>query len=419
MAMMMMMKPKSKKLKLLKHQHELFADVTTKIIGLVSGFGGGKSWIMARKAVNCAIINAGSDILCTEPTYPMIDDILIPELEDSLDFFGIPYKYNASKRKFHTIINGKRSKIFCRSMENHKRLIGINVAGAFMDELDTSDPEVAYKAYQKVLGRLRAGKFQQLGISSTPEGYRALYKIFVEEAGPDKKLIRARTEDNRHLPPGYIDLMRSQYPENLIDAYLNGQFVNLAGNNVYEHFKRSEHDLIVEVERGDDITIGVDFNIGGCVAIHSIDVEGVTYIFRETVHHDTFQMAAELSAMYSSEDHYVTIIPDASGGARKTNATISDIDILRNAGFMVVVKRSNPRVKDRTNAVNNELKKGLLKVDVQKCGKLAIALERQCWTEKGEPEKFTGPATIDDYNDALGYLVHFRSPIIKPGFKQY
>jgi PBSX family phage terminase large subunit len=411
------MKTKINSLKLLDHQYKLFSDYTTKILGLVSGFGGGKSWIMARKAVNCAILNAGSDILCTEPTYPMIDDILVPELEDALDLFGIPYKYNASKRKFDVFINGKKSKIFCRSMENHKRLIGINVAGAFMDELDTSDPEVAYKAYQKVLGRLRAGKHQQLVICSTPEGYRALYKIFIEEAGPDKRLIRARTQDNRHLPPGYIDLMKSQYPAALIDAYLNGEFVNLIGNNVYEHFKRKDHDISVEAERGDDITIGVDFNIGGCVAIHSVDIDGITYIFRETVHHDTFRMASELRALYP--DEYVTIIPDASGNARKTNATKSDIDILREAGFMVATKRSNPRVRDRTNSVNNELKHGRLKIDIDRCPKLAIALERQCWTDKGEPEKVSGPATIDDYNDALGYMVHFKAPIIRPGFRQY
>lgn len=408
---------RQKTLKLLPHQFELFRDTTSKVLGLVSGFGAGKTFILARKAVQLAVINAGSDIICTEPTYPLIDEVLVPELKTALEEFGIAYRFNISKSRFDVIINGKRSTIFCKSMENHKRLIGTNAAAALCDEFDTSDPEIAYKAYKKLIGRLRGGKVRQLVICSTPEGFRAMYRVFVEETSEMTRLIRARTQDNPHLPDDYIETMLSLYPEDLIKAYLNGHFVNLAGNNVYTHFDRANMVHRIEIDDKDDILIGLDFNIGGCVATHAVEIEGVMYVFHESVHHDTFCAASEIRAMYPNQ--YITIIPDASAAARQTNAAQSDIDILREADLIVTAPKKNPRVKDRINSVNNAFDKGLLSIDPSRCPKLMQALERQCYDDKGNPEKVSGPATIDDYNDSLGYMMAFTNPIIRPSFRQY
>lgn len=232
----------TKQLKLLPHQFSLLKDEQTKILGLVSGFGAGKTFAVARKAVKLALANPGCDGIVTEPNFPLLTQILIPELKDALEYFGIRYEFKAGESIFYCIIEGKETRIIAKSMEGYERLIGINAAWVVMDEFDTAKTELAYNAYIKLLGRIRVGTVRQMVIVSTPEGYRAMYRIFVEEEGGDKKLIRAKTTDNYHLPQDYIDTMRSQYPAELIDAYLNGEFTNLTSGTVYTQYDRTLND---------------------------------------------------------------------------------------------------------------------------------------------------------------------------------
>ena len=46
-------------------------------------------------------------------------------------------------------------------------------------------------------------------------------------ARTDRKLIKMRTADNPHLPPDFIERLKEEYDPNLLQAYLNGEFVNL------------------------------------------------------------------------------------------------------------------------------------------------------------------------------------------------
>ena len=42
------------------------------------------------------------------------------------------------------------------------------------------------------LARMRVGQVNQLALASTPEGFRYCYRTFVEQDGPDKRLIRVK-----------------------------------------------------------------------------------------------------------------------------------------------------------------------------------------------------------------------------------
>ena len=159
--------------KLLPHQYELLADTSTKIIGLVSGYGAGKTYAAVRKALQLAFLNPGCAGVITEPTYPLLRDILFGDLENALVEWRVPYKFNKSSAVFTLDVNGAKTPILCRSMENWERLIGINAAWIICDEFDTSKTEIALKAYEKLLGRLRAGNTRQFIITTTPEGFRA------------------------------------------------------------------------------------------------------------------------------------------------------------------------------------------------------------------------------------------------------
>lgn len=400
-----------KEMLLLPHQYELLADTTTKIIGLCSGFGGGKTYSAARKAVHLALLNPGVDGIITEPTFPLLVQVMFPELMAALDFFGVKYKFNKVESIFYCDINGQTTRIICGSMENYQRLIGINAAWCVCDEFDTAKQETAYAAYMKLLGRLRRGNVRQLVIVSTPEGFRAMYQIFVTEADASKRLIRAKTTDNYHLPADYVESMRSQYPEQLINAYLNGEFVNLTSGVVYYGYQRGKCESNETIKPGEPLYIGQDFNVG--------KMASCVYVKRGA----DFHAVAELVDLFDTPDvvrvikerwagHHIIMYPDASGRNRKSNsASTSDIAILEQAGFEIRAKSKNPPVKDRVAASNAAFEKGRVFVNSKACPATARGLEQQAYDKNGEPEK---NGVIDHMVDAATYLIAYEMPVVKP-----
>jgi len=110
------------------------------------------------------------------------------------------------------------------------------------------------------------------------------------------------------------------------------------------------------------------------------------------------------------------IYPDASGDSRHTNASQTDIDLLKAAGFYVINPKRNPFVRDRVNSMNTLFKNGAgerkLFVNSEKCPVFTRALEQQVWDEsKGEPDKKSGH---DHINDAAGYFIYSEFPVKRP-----
>ena len=396
--------------KLLSHQYELLADTTTKILGLISGYGGGKTFAACRKAIQLSFLNAGFTGIVTEPTFPMLRDIFIPEMKTALEEWGIKYKFNASNSIFLLDINGVETKILCMSMENVERLVGINAAWIISDEFDTTKAELSYKAYTKLLGRLRAGNVRQFIIVTTPEGYSSAYRIFITEKDDSKRLIKAKTSDNKYLPLDFIETLRKQYPANLLEAYLNGEFVNLSSANVYSYFNRETHHSNIEATENETLFIGQDFNYNSCVSIIFVRRENQFIAVDEIISKDTKSVVDNLKYQY--QNNYKIIYPDASGKNNKTSAAETDIAILRNAGFTVYVNNSNPYVKDRVNIVNNCFDKMKVLVNTNRCKRLTESLEQQAYDIRtGEPEKSNDHPSKDDFCDSFGYLLSYEFPI--------
>jgi len=357
----------------------------------------------------------------------MLRDIFIPEMKLALEEWGVQYRFNAADSIFFLDINGVETKIICKSMENYERLVGINAAWIICDEFDTSKKDLAYKAFQKLLGRLRAGNVRQFIITTTPEGYKATYQIFVKEPSESKRLIKAKTTDNKYLPPDFIETLKEMYPENLLRAYLDGDFVNLTSGNVYKYFNRningSDEKIIKYEDYYEDLHIGADFNIGGSVNSISVQRGQTFHLVEEMSSYDTREMAYALCEKYGK--HRIFIYPDASGDSRKTSASKSDIQILKDTAkergvfLEVIMDRSNPDIMDSVNAVNNAFEKKRWYVNVKQCPQHTEALEQHSWDEKtGKPEKFKTHPAIDDRTDNFRYKVCKIMPVHRPKFNE-
>jgi hypothetical protein len=173
-----------------------------------------------------------------------------------------------------------------------------------------------------------------------------------------------------------------------------------------------------------DLVVGADFNVGTMAWLLIRVIRNTFHVVREIVGHDTDtwkqsealaegvrKLCAE-SGRYFVDDvkrrASVTVYADASGGARRTSAARSDIDIIRGEGFQVRRFASNPAVRDRSAAVQLALAEGRLPIDPS-CVKTIAALEEQGYDAGGrEPDKSTGH---DHYADALGYPVYWIDPV--------
>lgn len=405
-----------KKISLLPHQLEFVQDTTTKYIAMVSGFGAGKSYSLCVKALHLASLNIGFTgcVLC--PTLPMARDIIVPTLEDLFSSHELVFKYRVSPLpEFTVFFKQGAATIKIRSFETYKRLAGLNLSWCLIDEIDLVEPEsLALAAFRMVQSRIRTGNVRQVGLVSTPEGYGFLYNQFKKEPLPDRRLIHARTYDNPFLPPDYIQSLLDTYPTNLINAYLEGQFVNLSSGNVYYNFDRFKNhtDITVEdLDRYDVLHIGQDFNVGKCSStVFHIDEEGHPHQIDEFTSMNTENIISNINERYP--DRHICIFPDASGNSGHSNATQTDLSLLRQAGYEVHCRSKNPRIRDRVNSVNAMFLNGKgerrLKINTKRCPTTTEALEQQGYDKFGMPDKSKG---LDHTLDALGYFVYYNYPI--------
>ncbi|GGN14165.1 hypothetical protein GCM10010967_57990 [Dyadobacter beijingensis] len=158
----------------------------------------------------------------------------------------------------------------------------------------------------------------------------------------------------------------------------------------------------------------MDFNVGKMAGIvHTIRNQLPRALDEFIDVFDTPAMIQKIDERYP--DHDITVYPDASGDNRKsTNASETDIALLKKAGYKVMVDASNPTVKDRVNGMNamlcNTYGERRYLINTRKCPKYTQSLERQVWDEKGEPDKKAG---FDHPNDGGGYFITKLFPIIK------
>ncbi len=401
---------------LLPHQEKFCLNTESRKLGLVCGFGAGKTHGLVAKACMIAANNVGFVSALFEPTSPMLRDILIRTLNDLLDQWAIPFTYRASPLPEFTLHFAEGNhQILLRTILTYQRLRGQNLCACGFDEADTIPMGEATNAMNMALARLRSGNNQQFYASTTPEGYGWAFHTFDKEATEDTALIRARTMDNPYLPDGFIESLEQNYSEQLIKAYLDGQFVNLTTGQVYDRFDRTKH-LITEIPDYSDeiIKCGIDFNIGNMSCVIGVrDGEKLVIIDEIVKAHDTDALAQEIVRRYPNRK--IQVFPDASGSQRSTNANASrtDISILESYGFTNMSPRSNPAIKDRVATVQALLEngKGSIRLAISaNCKRLIECLELQCWDEKTQlPDKLNG---FDHSNDALGYLIYREFSIL-------
>jgi hypothetical protein len=400
-----------------------FSELTQKYRAFVAGYGTGKSVVGCYESCKHFWEHPKVTQGYFAPTYPQIRDIYYPTIEEIAFMMGLRADIKESNKEIHFYSSRwYRGTTICRSMEKPSTIVGFKIGHAHVDELDVLDAKKAKQAWRKIIARLR-WKDDSIkngaDVTTTPEGFKETYRLFVEEVSAKPELaksyglVQASTYDNEaNLPDDYIQSLIDTYPKELIEAYLDGQFVNLTSGTIYRSFNRNTHNSTQTVIGDETLRIGMDFNVGKMAA--------TVYVVRNIAPIEGWHAVAEFKDLFDTPDmikalnnrfpkNHKIIYPDASGGNRSTNnASESDLSLLRQAGFEVRVNTTNPAVKDRIMSVNKQFQDGQLYVNVRECPTVAKCLEQQAYDDNGEPDKKSG---FDHQNDATGYPIAFEFPI--------
>jgi len=419
------------------------------------GYGCGKSEILVENAIRDIKLFYGCKVACYAPTLDLLSLNVIPRIEVALDKLGIKHKYNSQKKIM--FLPGDRQFIF-RSMHDEGRIVAYEVYASHIDEADLMHTVAKADAvFNRIIARnrqlwlkkkkpykknggpnLHKNHFNQVCLYSTPEGFKWTYQRFKKNPGEGYKYVQAPTSSNWNLDKTFIKNLRDTYTPAQCEAYLEGKWTNIFTGSVYTYFDRKKHHTDKVILKGDKLIVGCDFNYGGnCVSIYKAITEwskatqkqrkeipskraiyelqqniiGLSMVSEITAH-DTEQMIIELKSKFSKQS--LTLFPDATGDKNNSNASQSDIAMLKQAGFPIKAHSINPRILDRVNAVQRLMYQNKFEINTHTCPKSTEAFEEHAYSETtGLPEKFAGSATVDDRNDSSGYPIAYLFPIRK------
>lgn len=404
----------------LSHQWE-FLRSNSLILALVCGFGAGKTHVFIRKVLLHHLFTKNAKGLSNGwiiyPTLSLANELFIEAFKEELIRLGIKYKHNIQAGRIVT----RYGVIKIYTLEKPDNMIGANLTYCGIDEFDTVTQARAIKGYNKALGRLRGCDNPQLFIVTTPEGFKGTYHIFVENQKDNQEIIHAKTTDNPYLPATYISMLREQYPERLLKAYLDGQFINLTAGNVYYAFDRDNHIRKEDhvLDKSLPVNICFDFNVFPySVSLNQIVRDDDIRFFAEWVsstYSNTYE-ACDMLMQILPSDIDVVIYGDASGRNGAANSTVSNYQIIdeKMQGYFksmtYLVPPSNPPVKDRINCFNSKLAKNHITFN-KSCVKLIQDLEQVTWNEKlSEIDKSNIHRTHS--SDGAGYFIYIEFPIV-------
>lgn len=400
------------------------------------GFRSGKSFVGFARFWILAANHPGINMAYYAPTTPIIKKVLFKGIAEVGRLFGELYGWecraviNRTDKVIKLMINDVHyGTIQANSMHDPESIMGDQWSHAMVDEIDRLSMENAQAAWNQIIARsseVRADyPVNTVDFTSTPEGHHWIYNFFIVRLMKDPsmqehyRLIRAPTTQNRkNLPAGYIESLYQLYTKELADQYVAGEFVNITSGSVYAEFNREKNVAVLPVNNRLVLHVGIDFNIGkmsACFVQEQGDEDSDLHVIDEMFGaRDTRALCEDIIAKYGSwgADN-IYIYPDASGHNRSTTSETSDHAIIEGFGFNLVCDEVNPRVQDRVNSVNCQLRRydghRSLMID-ESCNVLLNGIKSQAYDKNQKPSK---DADLDHLLDALGYVVWQLRPVKK------
>lgn len=317
------------------------------------GYGSGKTTADVLEAFRfSAYVHPGEAGIMAAPTYPLLMSVLFEEWRRWVPQGWWELKRDPLKGPFLRCANG--STIWLRSASNPWSNEGLNAAWLVFDEVTRVRDRAAYDVLVARVRRGIPGRLLPVVLSGPPFGPRHWTAVEFGR-GPDAghtgdqlawqdarhAVIRARTRDNPHLPPGYEEGLRAR--PGATDAwarrFLDAEFVGAEGM-IYERFSRDTH-VVTDAQTPQHfrrIVVGVDWgfvHFGVMVVVGQTGL-GDMYVLHEEAHKgvlvdDTgwLRIADELRKRFRVESF--TADPSEPGNITALRRRLGGNPVVRNA----------------------------------------------------------------------------------------
>jgi len=410
----------------LYHQSQWdFLKCDAEVSAFVGGLGSGKTHILLRKSLDAFLFKRNpkgqSSGMVVYPTYGLAEELFVDPFQELLDSLGIDYDYNISKFTFKSSYG--RIRLF--SLQRPSRIVGSAYTWAAFDEFDIESWKNCHTAWLKTTGRMRGCEKPQIFIVTSPEGKHYTYQLFVTDNDDNsRKLFRAKTTDNRHLPKSYVELMEKNYDARLIKAYRDGEFVNLTQGQIY--YAYSDANLSnLQWQQGAPVVLMWDFNVGDkpmtCIIAQESGDKIHIHAALSQRNSNTYRMleyCVETLRTLGSLPSVVDLYGDYAGRHRSSNSDLEDWTIIKkhfaslNIRTRDCVQRTRS-VRAAVKSVNHNLESGVIQIQKGEITKpLQRDLELVVWDADGSREDQSDPERSHQ-SAALRYYIDAAKPIIQ------
>lgn len=421
-------------------QLDFYLDDETPYPAYVSGYGGGKTYVGLWKAIRFCLLNKGYPGIVVAPTFPMIKKIMWPLLFDGiLNPLRVPYHLH--KNDF-TLDFRWGSRIWFYSAERPERIVGTNVAWAYLDEAGLM-PEIVWK---NTVSRVRVNEaaHRQIFATFTPENPGWTHErwgrgeLYGEPLQEGFKVYRGSTADNWKLPPDFMENMLSQWGEEEAQARIYGKFsVSRTGKAYYAFGNENIRD--VDYDPAKELWFSFDFN-SPPVGMHVVVYQGTAgdHRFIDEIHSPKFTLEdaiIECLRRYGNHRQGVVVTGDSTGTASASATGYYKIIMdyfegnAKVGGFLSPIRKMikrNPPVTDRVANFNRLLRDslGVRRISISpKCKQLRKDLDTlltvmakavnagkaYVGSDANHPDKTD--LTLTHASDAAGYVLWLQDPL--------
>lgn len=349
---------------------------------LLSGsFGSAKSIMMAHLAVTHCLMYERARVCLARKALPDLKDTIFKEIlehiEEDLEE-GVDYIATPTRGYIKFLATG--SEIISRSWADKKYKKGrsLKLSMLIFEEL-TENNEEDKQAFDTLKARLRRLPHvpENLLIAATnpDEPSHWVYKYFIQDKKPYKKVFYSVTFDNPFLDPVYIKQLRESMTPDEEKRYIYGQWISIQGEGIYYNYSQERNYRSNEVYNFDlnyPIRICHDFNIGQgkpMSAVVTQCIDGVWHIKKTYLHEGfrTRQILEEIAndGVFENKASFI-FHGDQAGKHNDTRGNMSDWDIIEDfisnyrrkdgsyVSYSIDVPTANPPIKRRWKHVNTK-----------------------------------------------------------------
>lgn len=312
------------------------------------------------------------------------------------------------------------SELWVVGLDKPQRIEGVPLDGGVLDEYADMRPTAWTVNIRPALSD-RGGWCWFIGVPEGLNHYKDLADYALSGEDPDWGFYSWHSSDI--LPPGEIEAARRALDPRTFSQEYEADFAGTSSRVYYAYSPEDHQDPAIELDWKFPVIACMDFNVDPCVwEVAQTDGQRVWVVDEIALRNtNTVEMGRELLSRYGSHRAGIIVHGDAAGSSRSTSGK-SDYALLSELGIKNHrIKRSNPLVKDRVNAVNSMLQNTSGEVMLRhhpRCQYLKRDFQSVTWTGSLEIDKRDSDRT--HASDALGYFIESEFPlrIIRPDPKK-